>query len=301
MNTIETPPEIARLPQPMTPPHEARLTPNFESAYICSVFPLARQITLNRMIYVGVSADYPDGYTRRFTYYLPAAKPGSYSVLEITPPLHLIRSPMAAIPNAGAGDVHRYDARPDTAHNEAVSLVQEWSGHYSMAGGNRPGIEVIRGPEPTPEELADLHARQREFSRYFVNEADNFWLQGRRDRIRVGGLHHMCAAYMGIKNDPNHPWVSDMVNAFKACVACGENIISTALVCKHCQQDLLRFCEDRALDIGYIRAIDPQLAGMVETRRTKQEAEAQEPEDDNPPSPRRRRPMPAFDETKTEE
>jgi hypothetical protein len=93
------------------------------------VFPLARQIKLNRMVYVGVQPDYPDGYTRLFTYYLPAAKPGSYSVLEITPPLHLLLSPMAAIPNAGAGDVHRRDARPDTAHNEAVSLVQEWSGH----------------------------------------------------------------------------------------------------------------------------------------------------------------------------
>jgi hypothetical protein len=110
----------------------------------------------------------------------------------------------------------------------------------------------------------------------------------------------MCAAYMGIKNDPNHPWVSDMVNAFKACVRCGENIISTALGCKHCQVDLLKFCEERNLDIDYIRGVDPMLAGMVETQRAKQEAEAREPEDDNPPPPRRR-PMPAFDKSKTDE
>lgn len=301
MNQIETPPEIARLPQPMTPPHEFRLTPNFNSAYICSVFPLPQQKTLCRMIYVGKQPDYPDGYTRRFTYYLPAARPGSYSVLEITPPLHLIRSTMAAIPNAGPGDANRYDARPDTAHNEADSLVQEWSGHYSLAGGNRPGIGIIRGPEPTPEELTELHARQREFSRWFVNEADNFWLQGRRDRIRVGGLHHMCAAYMGLKNDPNHPWVSDMVGSYKACIICSESIISTALGCKHCQKDLIEYAMNRDLDIEWLRIADPYLAGIVETQRAKRRAEAQEPEDDNPPSPRRRRQMPVFNDPKDEE
>lgn len=294
MIQTEVPPEIARQPQPMTPPQMVRLTPNFDSAYICSVFPLARQVTLARLVYVGESPDFPDGYTRRFTYYLPAAKPGSYSVLEVTPPLQLIRSPHAT-------RASQYVAQPDSAMNEALSLVQTWSGSFTSAGGNRPGIGVIRGAEPTQEELAELHGRQRNFCRFFVNEADNFWIQGRRDRIKMGGLHHMSAAYLGIKNDPNHPWVSDMVSAFKACVACGENIIDTALVCKHCGKDLYEFCMDRKIPAETIRISDPHLAAMVETARAEQVvmAQAEKPAEEKPIKIRRRE-MPAFDAEKTE-
>jgi hypothetical protein len=301
--STEISPEIARLPQPMTPPMERRLTPNFESAYICSVFPLARQIKLPRMVYVGVSPDYPDGYTRLFTYYLPAAKPGSYSVLEVTPPMHLLRSPMAAQADADQRTAESRIARPDTATNEALSLIQCWSGNFSQAGGNRPGIGLIRGPEPTADELAELHRLQREFCRYFVNEADGFWYQGKRERIKMGGLHQMSAAYMGIKNDPNHPWTSDMTSAFKACVACGENIIATAFVCKHCNRDVFEFAMARNLDLETIRFSDPKLADMVEAARAKQgvpEPASAKPTASEPVAPRRR-PMPAFDKQNNDE
>ncbi len=117
-----------------------------------------------------------------------------------------------------------------SAAHIAADLVAGWAsgGEFSQYGG--PAVWVCKGPKPTPDEIAKAIKRAELWCGAGVNQAQNYWIKGERDK--VNDLHREMAAWLG-KND--FEWIKRQAAVeLVACPFCQQQIPSTASVCSNC-------------------------------------------------------------------
>jgi hypothetical protein len=107
-------------------------------------------------------------HSRRRTFFMPAAKKGSYSLLDVYDSQQAVRN--TSDPEA---DSASFIAMPVPVETIANSLVSSWAGSFiGVMGRNRPGIDRIEGDKPTDKELARLNKWEEALCRAAVEEAD---------------------------------------------------------------------------------------------------------------------------------
>lgn len=169
------------------------------------------------------------------TYRMPAAKQGSFETLVVPDTYSWNR-------NFAADGFQLYAAAiPATA--VADNLITRWS--TSMVGtkdGLGPGVLICKGAEPTEEEIAAVNARQQDYFRFLVNEADALFAQ---DNIKdITDTHRMAAEWMGTQD---RPWCKLTVRVeMRPCPACGESIRAGYDYCKHCHTSTEEYLAKRA-------------------------------------------------------
>ena len=125
----------------------------------------------------------------------------------------------------------------------AENLVRAWTrGRVGTEGGLGPGVLICQGLEPSHDEVAQARALQTAYFEFLVNDADaKYAREGAKD---IEADHRLAAEWLGVQN---REWAKPITPASnKACPACGEDIKSTALVCRHCRTDIPKYIEDRA-------------------------------------------------------
>jgi hypothetical protein len=125
---------------------------------------------------------------------------------------------------------------PITCQLVAKDLCTAWGSDSIQAdAGAGPGIMVIAGDEPTPEELFQVRTKQSTYFRRLINNAHTLFSQGNLKDI--SDLHRHGAKWMGANN---LPWLPKLEQVeMKPCVGCGNEIRKQALRCEKCQLDLL--------------------------------------------------------------
>lgn len=192
---------------------------------IVSVYPLALEHSLlheGRKIY-RIEASPRDGFSSLFV-------PDTFASL---------RSP-------GTG---QYYPAPVPASVVVENLVSVWTrGRLGSSAGVGPGVLIVEGvnpSNPTPEEIktavAAARARQEEYFRYLINDADiRFTKEG---QMNITDDHRMAAEWMGVRD---RKWAQKIEAVEpKHCPACGEEVLATAIICKHCGRDMEEFVEQR--------------------------------------------------------
>lgn len=179
----------------------------------------------------------------------------------------------------------------------AVDLVREWAediGRYGNTVQGRPGIGVIEGVwtempagfnrrtadlthgqyverlqrwykvEPTQDELDRLLAQQEMYFRFLVGEADAYEASGQlKELAPLRGLYSMALHWLGDFSE-DRKWDREIRNVVtKRCLACTQAIPIGALVCQHCQQNLVLFCEQ----IGVVPAEEQDAAVRAQVMR----------------------------------
>lgn len=189
---------------------------------ICSVYPLPLTATFN---WGGIS-----------TYHLKAAPRTGVSLLHIGDTYQNV----ANVVNPG-----RFDQTPApiTSMQAAQSLIQRWvDGSLGSGSGHSIGVAIIpfdnetgKFPNrPTPEFVRALRQRQQLYFQYLVNSADIHFNRG--EFRMIGDQHRAAAQYTGATERQWYTATSQ--EGLKQCYGCGRRIISTAITCEHCGNNL---------------------------------------------------------------
>lgn len=182
---------------------------------ILSVFPLEQFLELRH-----------EGIKR---YVMPAAPKGAYSTL-------LVHDTYAWNRNWHDDAFSLFQA-PISAGVVAANLVQVWAqNQIGTEGGLGPGILICADLEPTEDEIAAANAKQEDYFRFLVNQADTFY--GQDNLVAITGMHRLAAEWMGATREWRKP--IEQVKLV-ACPACGEEIRNIAKVCRWCHTDLREF------------------------------------------------------------
>lgn len=188
------------------------------SLTICSIYPAALTKLINH-----------NGRTR---YHIEAAPRGSYSTLTVYDTQQWCQST-----DAGEGR-HQMVPLPIPVRIVAEDLVATWAGDtLGKRSGFKPGIGIIAGEIPTPQELAHLRNQQSALFNWYITSAMGLHMKGQGNEIT--DIHRLAAREMLDKGAERLPWfpVTDF-EAVKRCVACDKQISATALRCDHCHQPL---------------------------------------------------------------
>lgn len=113
----------------------------------------------------------------------------------------------------------------------AADLVQFWSdgGYPDLPGG--PGVCVCTGSEPTKAEIAAILQRQTAYANGLVNNAQNKWIAGQRDKVNQE--ERDAAMWLG-KMD--FEWIKPAeAVSLQACPHCGQQIETGVMKCRYCQ------------------------------------------------------------------
>jgi hypothetical protein len=124
-----------------------------------------------------------------------------------------------------------YGHKDTTADKIAQDFVNRFSsgGLYSEFGG--PAIWVCQGASPTLEEIEMNKRRQESYANAIINEAENFWVSGARDKVK-DVPHREAARAMG-KMD--FEWVKESrVTELVPCEMCKLMVPNDAAICQHC-------------------------------------------------------------------
>ena len=188
-----------------------------------SIFPLERRLW----------RDYGPTINGGRTEYIlsPPANKGEYSKLDVYDGFQRVMDPMKSEPGRpgfGPWPVSAIEICNDAMHNW-VECVQGTKGDF------RPGIMIIAGDTPTPEELASLEANQQRYFERLVQEA-----QGHAERNEwkmITDVHRAAARYTGYRpaaGDSN--WVAEMgTSRTKECTSCFSPIDARSKVCRICR------------------------------------------------------------------
>ena len=165
-------------------------------------------------------------------YVLPAAPKDSYVALQIHDTYSWNR-------NFNADKFALY-AAAIPASVVADNLVQRFAtGMIGTKDGLGPGIKICAGEVPTPEEVEEVRAIQSEYFRYLINEADTLLAMDKPGDIVA--LHRLAADWMGAHD---RKWFKPLTHvSMAACVACSEEIRTTAKICRWCHTNQSEFIE----------------------------------------------------------
>ncbi len=169
-------------------------------------------------------------------YVMPAAEKGSFQTL-------LVQDTFAWCRNFHADRKQLYPA-PVPASAVADNLLQRWSeGMVGTKDGLGPGILICAGLEPTPEEIAQANAKQDDYFRHLIAEADAFEANPNLKQMPTD-VHRLAAEWMGTQD---RKWFKPITrHALKSCPACAEEIREQAKICKHCGANIREFQEKEA-------------------------------------------------------
>ena len=113
-----------------------------------------------------------------------------------------------------------------SAREIAEDLARELNG--DSGEGSYHGVFVAAGEVPTAEELADAHARLREFQRRLVAAADLEW-ERTKNPMFITDLERRAARQLGVEK----PWLYDP-KPLADCPVCAEKIKPGVAVCRSC-------------------------------------------------------------------
>ncbi len=208
--------------------------------YICSVAPIPR--TAHRDHNVVHTVTLPNGRTGRamglgVDYVLPAARRDSYKVLAVYDTFQLLRSL-----NEFKGELEESMEKKDIpAVTVANDLLAQWT--TSVLGGAQnvyPGIGIIRGPVPTPEELSHLRAVNTLWCEWGVNDAGEHYAKGYTNDIHT--IHRKMAEWLYDTGAYQFEWYKERKQLdLKDCPACLTKIPARATACGHCHTNLITF------------------------------------------------------------
>lgn len=191
------------------------------SRLILSVFPMTQSQDL---MHEGI---------KRYT--LDAAERNSYVTL-------LVEDTYAVCRNLHADGVEFYSA-PVPASVVAQNLVKSWStGLIGTTDDLGPGILVCKDLDVTDAEITTANGRQAEYFRFLINEADAKQLQGKANEIT--DIHRLAANWMGAHD---RAWYKPIEHVeMVQCAACGEEIRSSAKICRWCHTHIGEFIAKEA-------------------------------------------------------
>ncbi len=223
------------------------------------VQPNLRQVSRG---YVTICSIYPAALTKRVnhngvTYYkMQAAPRGSYCTLQVYDTQQWIKRPD---PNTDSNN-WEFHPMPIPAQIVGEDLVNTWGGDTLGArSGFKPGIALIAGDDPTPEELASMRKAQNALFNWFINDAQGLHVKGQTNEIT--DIHRLSAREMLDKGAERLPWIAPIdFAAVKGCPACGKQILDTALRCEHCTTMLPQFY----MDFGIVPDNDAAVAAFIE-------------------------------------
>ena len=170
--------------------------------------------------------------------------------------------------NEGLGIIDGHTmVKPVKARDIAMDLVRKWSSGGEFGEKIGPAVFICAGDAPTPEESRAAIRKQDAWAGVGVNQAQNLWITGNRDKVH--GLHRECAEYMG-RGD--FEWVRPQAAvSLTACPYCQKQIPNTASVCSHCGRTanpVLLAKTEKALEANLlefekltqeVRDIDPEI------------------------------------------
>jgi hypothetical protein len=120
---------------------------------------------------------------------------------------------------------------PVFADELAKDLVTNWRDQRQFLEMGRPGIMVIAGTTPTPEELETMHRWQDAWCEAFCIEAEDMNANGKKSGILQ--LHRDCAIHIGRESAE---WVYNLApTSLISCPMCAARIDSASIVCRECR------------------------------------------------------------------
>jgi hypothetical protein len=166
----------------------------------------------------------------------------------------------------------------------AADIVREFSGGVMLSAYGGPGVFVCAGDEPTADELERARTKQSRWCQALINEAQSFWIQGKRDRLHEGSIYHKAAEWMG----QVYEWMKPPEQtSTQSCPFCGTSIPFGVPVCATC---------GRTIDPVREKQIQEQLARLNESQaKIGAEVLAEDPKADlnaDKPEPVAKVPMP---------
>jgi hypothetical protein len=186
-------------------------------ATIVSIYPLERRHFLPR-------------HTKRNTYILPAAEPGTFikDVVDDDDVMDYV------------GHGRNFPFR-QPGEQIANALVDVWTGGQAfigLAAGAKPGIAWLPGT-PSDSEiiesgiLNELRTAQHLFANSVVKYAD--WLESKERRHSINEIHHLMAKYLGLEG---RAWQEAAMKRedMTQCWACQKMIPRNAAKCPFCQE-----------------------------------------------------------------
>lgn len=187
-------------------------------------------------------------------YEMPAAPRGSYVTYTVYDTQQWINRPRD---DRFQGDV---EPMPIPARIVAEDLVSTWGGDTLGArSGYRPGIAVIAGEVPTPEELAAIRAGQSNLFNWLITDANGKHMSG--EGVLISDMHRMAAKEMLDKGADRLPWFPVVeFSEVKDCPACGKQTETKAKVCDKCQMNLVDWYLKYNLNLD----ADPVIKAFVE-------------------------------------
>lgn len=179
-------------------------------------------------------------------YEMPAVKKGAFAVLTVSDlwdRMHVSEGQYSPIPVYG--------------EHIADDLVSEWTGDISTG---RPGVIVIKGDEPTPEEVKMAEDQHAASCTALRNLANKLWAENKRDQA-TGLPFRLASEYL---EHPEDPWCLSQNRPIQVkCQWCGHLIDQDAVLCSACgkvanfnrYQELL--AQQAAIEDAYRKAPPP--------------------------------------------
>ena len=119
----------------------------------------------------------------------------------------------------------------------ADDLIKHWARTpIGAPPGSGPGVGLIAGETPRPDELAALYARQDLMFEYFYQ--DGLRLAQNQEWRGINHNHRLAARWL----EREEPWAIEMskapVAALEECPMCGGMIPGGKTFCMHCKQQI---------------------------------------------------------------
>jgi hypothetical protein len=202
-------------------------------------------------------------YHRMPTYVMPAAPKGGYAKMRVWDHQVWLRNLMTVDPennNPGEMELASMDAA-----NVALDFYNYCiGGNLGAKEGQHPGVVLCAGDEPTEAEIATAFSTHTAYARWCVNDGQRLAMSNEHHNIT--DEHRRQAEWLGV----DVTWKTKMERVdTKDCVACGGKIPANVLVCRHCQRNLVEFCEEMEVSAGS----DEVLAAVLESRKAKRAAQ----------------------------
>ncbi len=184
------------------------------SITIASVYPIERV----------AERDYaPDPHGGRTKFVLKAAAKGEYTTLTVVDSWQNTKDILN-----GNRDI----PLPVYALDIARDLISHWVTYcFGSSVDDGPGIMIIKGTEPTEEELAFMTASQKRMAERLIHAGDE--LAEKHQHKHITDVHRALARWM----DYRASWIANLGAEIKNCKVCYSPIHINSRICKECKMD----------------------------------------------------------------